>query len=65
MDSATILVLVLSAGFIALLAWFEISSRRRQANTEWKSPLAPSDQERLKKKNQAVAEPDIHKSKTA
>jgi hypothetical protein len=37
MDAATILVLILSAGVIALLAWFEINSRRNTARIESKS----------------------------
>lgn len=40
MDSATILVLLLSAGVIGLLAWFEINSRRNAANPESKSIVA-------------------------
>ncbi len=32
MDSATILVLVLCAGVVALLMWFEINSRRNEAS---------------------------------
>lgn len=40
MDSATIVVLLLSAGVMALLAWFEINSRRNDAKMEDKSTLA-------------------------
>ncbi len=32
MDPATVLVLVLCAGVIAMLAWFEINSRRNEAS---------------------------------
>ena len=32
MDSATILVLLLCAGVVALLIWFEINSRRNDAS---------------------------------
>jgi hypothetical protein len=32
MDSATILVLLLCAGVVALLIWFEINSRRTKAS---------------------------------
>jgi hypothetical protein len=65
MDSATILVLVLSAGVIALLAWFEVNSRRNAANTDSKSTLAHSDLEMLKKKSQTEMESDIHRHKAA
>ena len=34
MDSATILVLVLSAGVLALLVWFEVNSRRNEASNK-------------------------------
>ena len=37
MDSATILVLFLCAGVVALLIWFEINSRRNEANKKAKS----------------------------
>ncbi len=37
MDPATIIVLALSACVIALLAWFEINSRRNEAKLESKS----------------------------
>ena len=32
MDPATILVLVLCAGVVALLTWFEVNSRRNEAS---------------------------------
>jgi hypothetical protein len=65
MDAATILVLVLIAGVVALLAWFEINSRRNEAKMESKSPLALSDPDSLKKNCQAEVESDIHKGKAA
>jgi len=37
MDSATILVLVLCAGVVALLIWFEINSLRNEASKKAKS----------------------------
>ena len=37
MDSATILVLLLCAGVVALLIWFEINSRRNDASRNAKS----------------------------
>lgn len=65
MDAATIIVLVLSAGVIALLAWFEINSRRNEANMESKSALAQSETVTLKKKSQSAVEPDTQKIRPA
>ena len=65
MDSATILVLVLDAGVIALLAWFEINSRRNAANIESKSPVAQSGEETLKNRSQTEVESNIRKGKAA
>ena len=65
MDAATILVLVLIAGVVALLAWFEINSRRNEAEVESKATLAQSDTDSLKKKGQAELESNIHKGKAA
>ena len=42
MDSATILVLLLCAGVVALLVWFEINSRRNEASKTPESALAQS-----------------------
>ncbi len=51
MDAATILVLALGACVIALLASFEINSRRNEANLESKSQsnFVHSDFETMKK----------------
>lgn len=65
MDSATILVLVLSAGVIALLAWFEINARRNAANKDSKSTLAQSGPETLNKKSRTEVESDTHKARAA
>ena len=65
MDAATILVLCLIAGVVALLAWFEINSRRHEVKMESKSTLAQSDPDSLKKKGQAELESDTHKGKAA
>ena len=65
MDSATILVLILSAGVIALLAWFEINSRRNEANKESGSTLARSGVETLEKKSQVKVESDTQKKDAA
>ena len=65
MDAATIVVLVLIAGVVALLAWFEINSRHNEAKVESKATLAQSDTDSLKKKGQAELESNIHKGKAA
>lgn len=52
MDAATIVVLILTAGVVALLAWFEINSRRNTANMESKTTLTQTSLETLKKPNQ-------------
>lgn len=66
MDGATILVLVLSAGVIALLAWFEINSRRNDAKMESKSIPTPSSVESFnKKKSEIQVESDNQKRKVA
>ena len=65
MDSATIVVLALSAGVIALLAWFEINSRRNAANMQSKSTLAQANPEAWKKKSQTAVESNSQKRKPA
>lgn len=42
MDAAMIIVLILTAGVVALLAWFEINSRRNDAKMASNSKLAQS-----------------------
>ena len=61
MDSATILVLILTAGVVALLAWFEINSRRNDARMESNSALDHSEVEGLKKTIQSAREIDTQK----
>ena len=65
MDAATILVLILTAGVIALLAWFEINSRRNDARMESNSALDQSGIESLKKTIQIDKEIDTQKKKAA
>jgi hypothetical protein len=43
MDAAMILVLILIAGVVALLAWFETNSRRNDARKKAMSTLAQPD----------------------
>ena len=65
MDAATILVLVLSAGVIALLAWFEINSRRNEANSGSKTIPAKLDPDTQKKKSHTEGESDTQNKKAA
>ena len=65
MDAAMSLVLVLTACVIALLAWFEIHSRRNEANMKWKPTLAQSGLETLKKRSRTGVESDTQNKKAA
>ena len=65
MDAAMIVVLVLTAGVVALLAWFEINSRRNDARKDLTSSVAQRDPEALKKKSQSEPEPDTQRKKAA
>jgi flagellar biosynthesis/type III secretory pathway M-ring protein FliF/YscJ len=61
MDSATILVLVLCAGVVALLIWFEINSRRNEARKKAES----ADAEMLFARSRTTVEPKGDKKKAA
>ena len=61
MDSATILVLLLCAGVVALLIWFEINSRRNEASKTVQSVGV----ETSPKKSQTTVEPKGDKKKAA
>jgi flagellar biosynthesis/type III secretory pathway M-ring protein FliF/YscJ len=61
MDSATILVLLLCAGVVALLIWFEISSRRNEA----RKTAQPAGMQTLPKAIQTAPEPKCDKKKAA
>lgn len=65
MDAAMILVLILSACVIALLAWFEINSRRNDANERAKSTFAQSSFEPVQPKSNTKKESDTHRGKAA
>ena len=65
MDAASILVLILTAGVVALLAWFEINSRRNDARMESKSALDQSGIEGLKKTIQVDKRTDTQNKKAA
>lgn len=61
MDSATILVLFLCAGVVALLIWFEINSLRNEASKKAKS----ADVETLPEDSHTAVEPTGKKKKAA
>jgi len=61
MDSATILVLFLCAGVVALLVWFELNSLRNDAGKKATSAETGS----LPKENQIAVEPKRYKKKAA
>jgi Tfp pilus assembly protein PilV len=65
MEPAMIMVLVLCAGVLALLAWFEINSRRNEASKKQAAKLAQSAVEPRQKEAPSKAESEIEKSKVA
>lgn len=52
MDAAMILVLILGAGVLALLIWFEVNSRQNDARERTKSNPAKSHLETLTNEGQ-------------
>jgi hypothetical protein len=65
MDPATLVVLVLTAGVIALVVWFEINSRRNQARKKQVSDIAQSDLGPLQKNPKNQVESEIDKTNAA
>ena len=65
MDAATIMVLVLCAGVVALLVWFEINSQRNEAEKKQAATPSQSPIEPLPKQAQTKAESEIGKTKAA
>lgn len=63
MDAAMIVVLILTAGVVALLAWFEINSRRNDAKMESDSRLDESVE--MPKRNDQVQDESDTRKKTA
>ena len=61
MDAASILVLVLTGGGVALLIWFEVNSRRNDARNKTSAPM-PVNSDSLQKEQRAT---DSGKQKTA
>ena len=65
MEPAMIMVLVLCAGVLALLVWFEINSRRNEASKKQAAKPAQSAVEPLQKEAQSRAESEIEKRNAA
>ena len=65
MDLATLLVLVLCAGGVALLVWFEINSRRNEASKKQMSPPARPEFGPFQEKTQSKVDSEIDKTKAA
>lgn len=53
MDAASILVLVLTGGVVALLIWFEVNSRRNDARNNKTSASMPVNSDSLQKEQRA------------
>jgi hypothetical protein len=62
MDAATIMVIVLTAGGVALLVWFEINSRRNEAKKKQMSGAARLGLDTSRKKDPGNVESE--KSRT-
>lgn len=65
MDAAMILVMVLTAGVVALLAWFEINSRHNAARKGLSTTLSQSHLETFKTNSQSEVESQSQKRKAA
>jgi hypothetical protein len=65
MEPATILVLVLCAGGVALLVWFEVNSRRNEARKKQVPPLAQPEPSPLIKNARSKVESEIDKTNAA
>lgn len=53
MDAASILVMILCAGVVALLVWFEVNSRRNSRRIATQAP-APEDQKTRDDENESA-----------
>ena len=65
MDAATILVIVLTAGGVALLVWFEINSRRNDARQKQMSNNAGLELDPSQKKGPVKVESEKSRASTA
>jgi Tfp pilus assembly protein PilV len=62
MEPAMIMVLVLCAGVLALLVWFEVNSRRNEASKRQPLSVGQSALSALRKEDQSKAESEIKKN---
>jgi Tfp pilus assembly protein PilV len=62
MEPAMIMVLVLCAGVLGLLVWFEINSRRNEARKKQASNVGQSALSALQKVDQSKAESEVKKN---
>jgi Tfp pilus assembly protein PilV len=65
MEPAMIMVLVLCAGVLALLVWFEVNSRRNEASKRHAATPVQSASEPLQKESHGRADLEIQKTKAA
>jgi len=65
MDSASILVLLLCAGVVGLLIWFEINSQRNEASRQQKPDTVQSWLQALPRENPTKVDPPADKKKVA
>ncbi len=65
MDAATIMVIVLTAGVVALLVWFEINSRRNEAKERQMSGSARLELDSSRKKDPGKVESEKSRAKIA
>jgi cell division protein FtsX len=65
MDAATIMVIVLTAGGVALLVWFEINSRRNEAKQRQMSGSARLELDPSRKKDPGKVESEKSRANIA
>ncbi len=65
MDAATIMVIVLTAGGVALLVWFEINSRRNEAKQRKMSGSARLELDPSRKKDSGKVESEQSRANIA
>ncbi len=65
MDAATIMVIVLTAGGVALLVWFEINSRRNEAKRKQMSDSARLELDPSRKKGPGKIESEKSRANIA
>jgi hypothetical protein len=65
MDAATIMVIILTAGGVALLVWFEINSRRNEAKQRQMSGGARLELDPSRKKDLGKVESEKTKGNIA